>query len=62
MRAKAFNTINEPAVFGYIFSIMKPFFREKLLKRVSHGDGSQKVMEWTSQPSGNVRIWNWFWL
>jgi hypothetical protein len=34
MRLKAIHFVNEPAVFGAIFAIIKPFLKEKLVKRV----------------------------
>ena len=34
MRLKAIHFVNEPAVFGAIFSLVKPFLKEKLVKRV----------------------------
>lgn len=35
MRLKAIHFVNEPAVFGALFAIVKPFLKEKLVKRVS---------------------------
>lgn len=34
MRLKAIHFVNEPAVFGAIFAVIKPFLKEKLVKRV----------------------------
>jgi len=34
MRFKGIHYINEPSVFDYIFAIVKPFMKEKILSRV----------------------------
>jgi len=34
MRFKGLHVVNEPAIFGTLFAIVKPFLKEKTVKRV----------------------------
>ncbi|ESN92479.1 hypothetical protein HELRODRAFT_115835 [Helobdella robusta] len=49
MRFKGFHFINEPTVFGYLFSLVKPFLKEKIVQRLNfHGsslDSLHKVFD-----------------
>ena len=37
MRFKGMHMIHEPAIFTYVFALIKPFMKEKLQSRVSVG-------------------------
>jgi len=44
MRLKAMHFVNEPVVFGAVFSLIKPFLKEKLVKRLNfHGSSVESL-------------------
>ncbi|XP_052239474.1 alpha-tocopherol transfer protein-like isoform X1 [Dreissena polymorpha] len=50
MRFKGIHYLNEPAVFDYIFAIMKPFLKEKILSRVHfHGNKYHELKEYIDE-------------
>ncbi|XP_052762897.1 alpha-tocopherol transfer protein-like isoform X3 [Mya arenaria] len=46
MRFKGIHYLNEPAIFDYIFAIVRPFLKEKILSRVRfHGNKYEELLE-----------------
>ena len=62
LRFKGMNAINEPTVFGYIFSIIKPFLKEKTRSSVSTVPQIQKLVVWYGSKYTRISLWKQLWI